>query len=353
MMAADTELVQRWESADTRISEVAGALAGVRTLGNGDGVATRAAVVNLVVLAAADDGAVRAVDSIIGLGLHHPGRIIVVVPRAGAGSQPGPPGPLAARVELYQNFIDGRRVWWDVVRLEVGGEAAAHAESLVDPLLLPELHVALWLVGGTSQVSSPSLLDLADQLIVSGERAALASPREVGADLTRLSHRRPLVDLAWLATYPGRQALARLFDPPARRVLLREVAHLRVAGPPWSSRLLAAWLAERLDVPLSALTVEADDRLRAELDVGSRTAYLDAGPVWPAGHLGGSGSLPPGTGAPAGSGPGAASATLGDARVIVPHGGAGTPQLLASALVRPWRDRRYEAALALAGKLRS
>lgn len=336
----DHDVVERWENGDTRLDQVTRALDSLRSAGQG--MATRAAVVNLVVLAAADAGADRAVGSIVRLGAHHPGRIIVVVPRSG-----GSPDRLAARVDLHQTVVEGRPLWWDVVRLEAGPRLAEHAESLVEPLLLHDLHVSLWLAGGTSRVDSEALIDLADQLVVSGERAAQASPTDVGSRLAALAGRRPLADLAWVAIDPARQALARLFDPPGRRARLTGARALRVTGPPWSSRLLAAWLVERLGLDPGSVTVSPGEDLSAELDLGDQAARLEAGPVWPAGHPTDSVHGPDGRGGE----PGVATARLGDGRVVVPHGGSATPELLTRALSRPWRDRRYEAALPLAGRL--
>ena len=322
--------------------------------------ASRAAVVNLVILAAGDAGADRAVDSVVGLGRHHPGRIIVVVPRRVATD----PDRLAAAVGAHSDQVEDRPVWWDVVRLEVGGPMLAHSGSLVDPLLLHDLPVAVWLVGGTSRIESPALLSMADQVIVSGERAASVSPSETASDLLTLAYRRPLADLAWMAIEPARQALARLFDPPTPPGRARDISSLMVEGPPWSSRLLAAWVCERSGLDPASVEISASEILRARLELGGETVEVDAGPVWPAGAEvrrspdgplsgAGPGSGPSTRAAVPGSGPGAATARGFGRRASVPHGGSATPQLLTGALARPHRDRRYEAAIPVAGRLES
>jgi len=334
----DGTLVDSWQATDTRFETAVAELARMRA--STEIGATRAAVVNLVVLAAADAGATRAIDSIVGLGHQHPGRIIVIVPRDEAEDD-----RMAARLELYCSQVEDRYLWWDVVRLEIGGPVAGHAESLVEPLLLHDLPVALWLAGGTSRVDSPGLLDLAAQLIVSGERAASISALAAAEDLAGLVRRKPLFDLAWVATEPARQALARLFDAPERTELLARTDGLWVEGPPWSSRLLAGWFCERTGLAAGSVEIVAGDELRAEVGLGSIRAELEAGPVWPAGRVTTETPEPPG------SGPGVAVACLGQTRVSVSHGGSATRRLLVTALSRPWRDRRYEAALDLAGRL--
>lgn len=339
-----------WSSSDTRLDAVIGQLGRLR----GGTAASRAAVVNLVILAAGDAGADRAVDSVIGLGRHHPGRIIVVVPRREAED----PDRIAASVGVHSDQVEDRPVWWDVVRLEVGGPTLAHSGSLVDPLLLHDLPVAVWLVGGTSRIESPALLSMADQIIVSGERAASVSAPAASSDLAGLASRRPVADLAWVATEPARQALARLFDPPTPPGAARSISALAVEGPPWSSRLLAAWICERAGLDPDAVDWAASEVLRARMDLDGQSVELDAGPVWPAGaeHRAGPGrdgsaSEPAAAEGVPGSRPGAATARGFGRRSTVPHGGSGTPQLLTAALARPYRDRRYEAAVPLAGRL--
>ena len=332
-----------WSAEDTRLDAVIDQLGRLRR-GTGG---SRAAVVNLVILAAGDAGADRAVDSVVGLGRHHPGRIIVIVPRRGDSD----PDRMAARVEVHADEVEGRAVWWDVVRLEVGGQTLAHGGSLVDPLLLHDVPVAVWLVGGTSRIESSSLLTMADQIVVSGERAAAVSPSATATDLAGLAFRRPVADLAWVAIEPARQAVARMFDPPTPSGAARSLSSLSVEGPPWSSRLLAAWICDRSGLGPDAVEISASEVLRATLSVGPDTVEVDAGPVWPAG-ADWRGSTDPAVSAP-GSRPGAATAQGFGRRSTVPHGGSGTPQLLTGALARPHRDRRYEAALPLAGRLGS
>jgi glucose-6-phosphate dehydrogenase assembly protein OpcA len=338
-----------WNSADTGLDTVIGQLGRLRRSAG----ASRAAVMNLVILAAGDAGADRAVDSVIGLGHHHPGRIIVVVPRR----ERSDPDRMAASVGVHSDQVEDRAVWWDVVRLEVGGAMLANSASLVDPLLLHDLPVAVWLVGGTSRIESPALVSMADQIVVSGERAASVSPSAAASDLSGLAARRPVADLAWVAIEPARQVLARLFDPPTPPGAARSITSLAVEGPPWSSRLLAAWICERAGLDPAAVEWSPSEVLRARIGLEGETVELDAGPVWPAGADHQVGPEPkaaePGPvreRAP-GAGPGVATARGFGRRSSVRHGGSGTPRLLTAALARPHRDRRYEAAIPLAGRL--
>ena len=333
----------QWQSPATTVAEVADQLMRLR---RDSGVsATREAVVNLVVVAPAEEAAGRAVRSIAALGAHHPGRIILLVTRPDA--EPG----LAGRIEIRESVLEERRFWWEVVELGIGGPACSHLESVVEPLLLHDLRVAVWLAGGTHRLDSPGLVERADLVVVSGERAAQAAPATVAADLMALARSRPVADLAWMATEPARQAVAHLFGPGDRRELLPGGAAgsvpgpLRVAGPPWSARLTAAWLTERLGLDPTATSLTTGEDLAGSLVLDRREDIVvgfEGGKVWPAGT--GQAAAPPGSAVATLSGP-------VPARAAVAHAGLGTARLLSTALTRSGRDIRYEAALAVADRL--
>ena len=343
---AGSDVMAAWAQDDTTVSAVVGELDRLRHERAATG--TRAAVVNLVVVAAVDAAAERVVHSVADLGAHHPGRTTVMVAEATTTGVPR----IDAHVELRCSDDADRALWWEVVVLRVSGLACHHLDSVVEPLLLHDLPTVLWLAGGTSRVGSEGLVDLSNQVVISGERAASLRNGDLpglAADVGTLARRRPLSDLAWLAIAPGRLALARLFDhldPGSRRAEAMEVS-----GPDWSSMLLAAWLVERDAVDRRSVRLapaSADGHLRAVLDLPGGRCELDAGPVWPAGAAG------PGSPRPSDNDPapetGPAEARLGEVRVAVPFPGAETPRLLTTALTRLGRDPRYEAALAVAAE---
>ena len=114
-------LIGSWSSEDTDLPEVLGCLDRLRR--EADRTASRAAVVNLVVVAAVDAAADRVVASVAGLGAHHPGRIVVLVPERPAEPAGAVP-ELAARVELRESDATGRHLWWEVVLLRARARCA-------------------------------------------------------------------------------------------------------------------------------------------------------------------------------------------------------------------------------------
>ena len=337
-------VVAEWEESDTTVG---GVLTEIDRLRRATGqAATRAAVVNLVVLTAVDAAAGRVVRSITDLGAHHPGRTTVIVTDQTHADVPGGNDTLGARVELRRTEDGSRALWWEVVVLHARGEVCHHLDSVVEPLLLHDLPTVLWLAGGTSRVDSDRLVAAADLVIVSGERAASSRPGDeagLARDISALLRARPVTDLTWLALGPGRQALARLLDLAPDRGGPNAIG-AEVSGPPWATRLLGAWLIERGLVAREAVLIGGPEsspgpgRLGAVIHFPEGDAVLDAGAVWPAGT--GSG------------GPDRAVAQFGEVATAVPFASADTPRLLTSAVTRMGRDRRYEAAVSVVSEWR-
>ena len=286
--------------------------------------ATRAAVVNLVVQVVEESEARVVAETLAGLGAHHPGRIIVVQPA------PDAPAGLDATVELFQAADGAQQLWWEVIRLSVGGPAAHHLASVVEPLLLHDLHLAVW---HTGPLPAPDeLLAAAGQVLIGGTSAhdphaaagRLAARR---AAVERLSRLRPVTDLAWLRAEPWRRALARLFDPPDARALLADPESASTSGRPWPALLLAGWLADRLSLDPSRVDVRPTDGPPVvELVAGGRRARAAEEPADTVRA-------------------GIDGAAAGTSVALRPGGTAG---LLAAALAGPRRDPSYEAALAAA-----
>lgn len=259
---ADRELGS-WRGEGVRLGEVIDALSELRR--GSQRTATRASVTNLVIVAADDGQVERACDAVHHLGRRHPGRNIVVLPRPHAE-----PGGVDASVLLHGSVAEGHPVWSEDVRLEVRGTPATRLDSLIEPLTLPDLPVAVWFVHGVPDPDTP-LLRAADAVLVDagclgdlggdGRRAGLAN-------LARLSRRRVVLDLCWLGLRPWRQLLATQFDLPELRPLATQVREIAVEGPVGARLLLAGWLAARLGVPAPAVTLGDAPALSARLVAG-------------------------------------------------------------------------------------
>jgi len=164
----------------------------------------------------------------------HPSRILVLINR-----DPDEPNRLDAEVRV------GESAPGEVVLLRLYGELTAHADSVIMPLLLTDTPVVAWWPGRcpTVPVKDP-IGRLADRRITD----ARAAPDPIAAIRGRAATYAPGdTDLAWTRITVWRSLLAACFDEPVGRVERGVVEG--AAGNP-SAPLLAAWLSERLDVPV-------------------------------------------------------------------------------------------------------
>jgi hypothetical protein len=141
---ADSLVTPLWEERGTSIRAVAGRLATLwdppgATDGGGalvteKGLAhARASVLNLIVTVWDSEAADRVVRTLMGLGVRHPSRAIILAP------EPHGSGPkLDARISAHCHDPSGRpdRVCYEEVVLTVRGEAATHLNGIVAPLLI-------------------------------------------------------------------------------------------------------------------------------------------------------------------------------------------------------------------------
>ena len=157
---------------------------------------------------------------------------------------------LDARVVLSSDRTDsGVGVVREWVELDLGADAEARIDTIVDSLLVSELPTVLWSPHSHDDAVE-SLLGLIDVILIDTDDAAnFDGP---GAALTRswdLQDATYVVDLAWLRTTPWRERLAAAFDDPSRRGELPALANVAVRHNPGSltsALLLAGWLASRL-----------------------------------------------------------------------------------------------------------
>ncbi|HEX2064282.1 MAG TPA: glucose-6-phosphate dehydrogenase assembly protein OpcA [Acidimicrobiales bacterium] len=246
-----------WRGEGVGLGEVIDALTELRRVGHR--TATRTSVVNLVVLADDEAEAARACAAIQDLGGRHPGRSIVVVREPDGGAQ-----AVDAEVTLHGAVAEGHSVWSEDVVLRVRGEVQRHLDSLIEPLTLPDLPVAAWLVG-TVVEPSDALLASADAVVVDSREAG--DPGLL-ASIAELSREHTVVDLSWIRLRPWRELLARLFDGAAFRPFVAGVTRARVTGKPGPRHLLGGWLVSRLGLPHSA--VELVDGLHVAVHLEAR-----------------------------------------------------------------------------------
>ena len=166
----------------------------------------------------------------------------------------------------------------ETVILDIGPVHLDRLETIVDPLIIPDLTTVVWAphahwqaVEALRRMTQCVLLDSTDDPDVAG---ALRRAQRLLAD-------RYVVDLAWLRTTPWRERIATVFDPPHRRRRLSEIRALRIHNAPESGAaalLLCGWLAARLHWPAGALERDGHGRSIGTLghvDVRLESVRLD------------------------------------------------------------------------------
>lgn len=273
---ADSLATPMWEQRDTTVRAIAGHLASLwdvpATAGDGASVVTekglphaRASVLNLIVTVVDSAAADRVVQTLMGLGVRHPSRALVLVPERGTGE-----APLDARISTHCHDAvgGGDRVCYEEVVLAVRGDAAAHLSGIVTPLLIHDLPTHVWWPGDPPfrDPVFEQLVELSDRVIVdSADFADLLGGLRRLATLRRQSG---VGDLAWERLTPWQELTAQFFDAPRFRRYLPNLSRLRiqyavpatatarqeeadevspgVASPMAQGLLYAGWIATRL-----------------------------------------------------------------------------------------------------------
>jgi hypothetical protein len=194
-------------------------------------------------------------DVLTGLAERHPSRTLVLVPEPDAGDG------LEASVEVACFPVgEGRQVCTETIRIRLNGATADAPESVVQPLLLPDLPAFLRWRGTPPFGERPfeRLVDVIDRLIVdSTEWPDLAPSYE---RLAELFDRVVVSDIAWARTSRWRPQLASLWPGIA------DVRRIRVVGTAAQAHLLTGWLRSRLRRSIELDHEPADKLVGVEID---------------------------------------------------------------------------------------
>lgn len=261
---SDVATLGTWEKRDVHLDDVLGALDELRHTSAKR--ATRTSVMNLVVVSHSPEETARACDATHQFGQRHPTRTVVLQSQSdGEG--------LDATITAHGVTTGEVSVWSEDIVLTVRGTAGEHLLSLVEPLTLSDLPVALWYVA--------SLPPPGDALAVACD-AIIVDSKELGderafPDLRALQRQRTVVDLSWIRLRPWRQLLAGLFDGHDFRPFVSGVRSAEVHGKAGPRHLLAGWLVDRLGLNRSAVHLQearhVTMRLLAE-DGGRRGEFV-------------------------------------------------------------------------------
>jgi len=235
---------------DTTGAEVVRKLAAERH--SAGGVASGLALTLVVVV---EEARVRAVEDAVTIAAaSHPCRLIVVSrigPAKPGTSRPGGIDPAKDRLDA-EIIVGGRLGPAEAVVLRTHGGVAKHAESVVMPLLAPDVPVVTWWHGAPpDRIENDPLGVFAERRITDVGQAAdpMAALNQRAVDYAPGD-----TDLAWTRTTPWRTLLAGAFDTVTDTVTAASVT--APADDP-TAALLSGWLCARLGVTPTLIPAEA------------------------------------------------------------------------------------------------
>jgi glucose-6-phosphate dehydrogenase assembly protein OpcA len=168
-------------------------------------------------------------------GREHPSRVLAVIPR-----KPRADSRLDAEIKI------GETGPGETILLRLYGPLAQHADSVVAPLLVPDVPVVTWWPDEVRASPVTAALGAVAQRRVT-DAASNDSPREMLHRLAE-SYRPGDTDLSWTRATPWRSLLASTLDQPYPE-LLRGSVEAETGNP--TADLIAAWLRLRLGVEVS------------------------------------------------------------------------------------------------------
>jgi glucose-6-phosphate dehydrogenase assembly protein OpcA len=130
--------------------------------------------------------------------------------------------------------------------IDVGPKLLPRLDTVVDPLVVPDLATVVWSPHGHPEAVD-SLLHMAQVVLLDSVNEP--DPRTAVERARALGQKAYVVDLAWLRSTPWRERIAASFDPPAFRQELGRLSSITVRHRPDSSIagiLFFGWLATRL-----------------------------------------------------------------------------------------------------------
>ena len=253
---APVTVLSLWSEDGVRVGDVLSALEDLRR--PEPMPATRTSVLTLVIVASRRSSAVRAQSAVHELGGRHPARVLTLVLDPSAAE--GAPG-IDAEIRLLGGSAEGKELWFEDIELDVHGAVVGHLDSLIEPLTLSDLPVAVWFVDDLPALDDP-LLAAADVLLVDAREL---DDVDALAALVSLCGQKAVVDLSWTRLRPWRLLLAGLFEGPAFRPFVSSVVRTSVAGRTGPRLLLDGWLADRLGLADAVRHVEPSDHVSIRL----------------------------------------------------------------------------------------
>jgi glucose-6-phosphate dehydrogenase assembly protein OpcA len=189
------------------------------------------------------------------VGRYHPSRLVIAAVQQGR-KQLDAWATVAAEDAVHRpgHIAVGR----ERVEIEIGPQHLESLDTIVDPLIVPDLTTMVWAPhghhGGVEALRRLANIVLIDSL----DEPDVGEAFERAADLASSAY---VVDLAWLRSTPWRERVAAMFDPPHMRQALASIEKVTVRHRPDSTAagvLFCAWLASRLGWRPEALARKGD-----------------------------------------------------------------------------------------------
>jgi glucose-6-phosphate dehydrogenase assembly protein OpcA len=165
----------------------------------------------------------------------HPCRILAIITR-----KPKADSRLDAEIRVGESSPG------ETIVLRMYGPLGQHADSVIAPLLVPDVPVVTWWPDEAPEIPAKHPLGALAQRRVT-DSAAAESPREVLAALAD-GYQPGDTDFGWTRATPWRSLLAATLDQPHPQVTAGEIA-AEQDNP--TADLIAAWMSLRLSVPVS------------------------------------------------------------------------------------------------------
>ena len=176
------------------------------------------------------------------VGRYHPSRLIMCSVSEGREK-------LDASVQIGTSQVAGPghiAIGRERVGLHIGPRHLGALDTIVDPLLVPDLATVVWAPHGHRE-GIDALRRLAQIVLMdSQDERTVAEGLDRAADLADNAY---VVDLAWLRSTPWRERIAAAFDPPGERARLHAIAGVTVRHREDSQAaavLFCGWLSSRL-----------------------------------------------------------------------------------------------------------
>ena len=258
----------------------------------GHHVAARTSVLNLVVVAVDEATARACAATIAATAGRHASRSLIL-----SSTDPKGTAGLEARIEALSAMASGSRAETgaETIYVTARGETGQHLASIIVPLLVPDLPVALWWPNDPPFGSrrADRLLPIADRLIVDGS-AWSGHGLDFLAQMATVAEERHLVvaDWAMLRQARWREALASVYDLPDLRPHLGAVRRIDVeysaatpGDPAGTTNVVrplyhVAWLASRLGMTVvDPIRRDGDGRRVATLRQREHAVEVSLRPV--------------------------------------------------------------------------